>query len=67
MAWCYFYSKEEVNFFQEENTMIKKTKAGIDINVKAYLKEVKGLYYVVLVYVNAAEKNVIKVSRQNCL
>ena len=33
--------------------MIKKTKAGIDINVKAYLKEVKGLYYVVLVYVNA--------------
>jgi len=36
--------------------MIKKTEAGIDIDVKAYLKEVKGLYYVVLVYVNAAGK-----------
>ena len=36
--------------------MIKKTEAGIDIDVKSYLKEVKGLYYVVLVYVNAAGK-----------
>ena len=47
--------------------MIKKTEAGIDIDVKAYLKEVKGLYYVVLVYVNAAGKRRDKASRQNCL
>lgn len=36
--------------------MIKHTKVGIDIDVKAYLKEVKCFYYVILVYKNAAGK-----------
>ena len=36
--------------------MIKQTKIGIEIDVKAYLKEVKGYYYVILVYKNAAGK-----------
>ena len=36
--------------------MIKQTKIGLEIDVKAYLKEVKGFYYVILVYKNAAGK-----------
>ena len=36
--------------------MIKQTKIGIEIDVKSYLKESKGYYYVVLVYKNAAGK-----------
>ena len=36
--------------------MIKHTKVGIDIDVKAYLKEVKCFYYVILVYKNDAGK-----------
>lgn len=36
--------------------MIKQTKIGIEIDVKSYLKEVKGFYYVILVYKNAAGK-----------
>lgn len=36
--------------------MIKQTKIGIEIDVKAYLKEVKGFFYVILVYKNAAGK-----------
>lgn len=36
--------------------MKKKTKTGNDVEVKAYLKEVKGFYYVILVYTNAAGK-----------
>ena len=36
--------------------MIKQTKIGIEIDVKAYLKEVKGYFYVILVYKNAAGK-----------
>lgn len=36
--------------------MIKQTKIGTEIDVKAYLKEVKGFYYVILVYKNAAGK-----------
>ena len=28
--------------------MIKQTKIGLEIDVKAYLKEVKGFYYVIL-------------------
>lgn len=36
--------------------MIKQTKIGIEIDVKSYLKDVKGFYYVILVYKNAAGK-----------
>ena len=36
--------------------MIKQTKIGLEIDVKSYLKEVKGFYYVILVYKNAAGK-----------
>lgn len=36
--------------------MIKQTKIGLEIDVKAYVKNVKGYYYVVLVYKNAAGK-----------